>query len=94
MKKVLGIVLLGALTGCASSQSVNQTNAEVDSLRMKVGELEARVHALTRRPTVPAPREHYCYINGQQFSKGTIISGRICETQPGSGGELQWGFHD
>lgn len=93
--KVWGSVLLvAALGGCANTQAIQDNRGDIDSLRMEVGSLEARVHALTKRPAVAAPVEHYCYINGQQFSKGTIISGRICEAQPGGDGQLEWRYHD
>lgn len=89
-----------ALSGCASIKQLQNTNAEVESLRMDMTTLKARVHRLENQPKPSADarshRQRYCYLNGQRYTEGAVVSGRICEKSFATNvadPELEWRYH-
>lgn len=88
MKKLVSIFLLGAAlatTGCANRGDVTSNSIQIKTLEERITGLEGQVKEVERvRSTNKiAESTRYCFNNGQAYSEGSILAGRICQRQNG-----------
>lgn len=79
MKRSLSVAIfcMAQLAGCALQPA---RDPEVAQLRLDVTQLTSQVDDLERKgkpETAPPPA---CYLNGQPYSEGAVVAGRICGT--------------
>lgn len=81
--KTKSIIFTAALllTGCASQSQVDQLTKQVHTLRTDVYNLQIQqrndTQALQREVQKSRPIG-VCYLDGQPYSQGAVIAGRIC----------------
>ena len=101
--KTKSIIFTAALllTGCASQSQVDQLTKQVNTLRTDVYNLQIQqrndTQALQREVQKSRPIG-VCYLDGQPYSQGAVIAGRICASNGvivnGRPTEVSWqGYH-
>ncbi|EPR5023037.1 hypothetical protein ACU6C7_006084 [Pseudomonas aeruginosa] len=81
---VVFLIATTGLTGCATSQQLDATNAQVNELHQSVANLAAQVAALEAKTSKPAPKvAQGCLLAGQLYSPGSVVAGRICDDTRG-----------
>lgn len=105
MKKVFQIgmatLTITALTGCATAEQLGNAQNRIGTLENEVALLEAKVrHIETSQEEIMAnqtPPRSYCYLNGERYTEGAVVSGRICDRvgiqRTGQPPNLSWVNH-
>ncbi|MGG5276293.1 hypothetical protein [Pseudomonas syringae pv. coryli] len=88
MTKLLSICMIAAAlatSGCASRNDVASQGIQIKTLEERMTGIEAQVKETDRvRSTNKiAESTRYCFNNGQAYSEGSILAGRICQRQNG-----------
>ena len=81
-KLTIAVLATAALVGCASVDDMGEAQgkigaleSQVSLLEAKVGHIEATQNDIENRRT---PAVSYCYLNGERYTEGAVVSGRIC----------------
>lgn len=82
-KLTIAVLATAALAGCASVEDLGEAQgkigaleSQVSLLEAKVGHIEATQNDIENRRT---PAVSYCYLNGERYTEGAVVSGRICQ---------------
>lgn len=71
-----------ALAGCASVEDLGNAQSRIGTLESQVSLLEAKVsHIETTQNDIESkrqPQRSYCYLSGQRYTEGSVVSGREC----------------
>lgn len=105
MKKVfqfgVAAFVITGLAGCATAEQLGSAQNRIGTLENKVALLEAKVkHIETSQEEIVAnqtPPRSYCYLNGERYTEGAVVSGRICDRvgiqRTGQPPNLSWVNH-
>lgn len=100
-KMAVGIFTAAALAGCASVDELGSAQSRIGALESQVSLLEAKVgHIEATQNDIEAkrqPQRSYCYLNGQRYTEGSVVSGRECRRSgvmvSGQAPNLSWQPH-
>lgn len=89
MKKLTSLFLASAvlaLTGCASMSDVENNSIQLKTMEERIAALDGRLQRLeqTRETSRAEDATRYCFNNGDAYSEGAILAGRICQRQSGT----------
>lgn len=97
--KIKSIIFTAALllSGCASQSQVEQLSKQVNTLKTDLYNLQIQqrsdTHNLQREVQKSRPIG-VCYLDGQPYSQGAVIAGRICASNGvivnGRPSEVSW----
>ncbi|MFU2365322.1 MAG: hypothetical protein ACM685_06520 [Enterobacteriaceae bacterium] len=81
--KTKSIIFTAALllTGCASQSQVDQLTKQVNTLKTDLYNLQIQQRNDTQAPQREVQKSRpigVCYLDGQPYSQGAVIAGRIC----------------
>lgn len=85
-KYLAAVVMVAALSGCASKSDVAYNSIQLQTAEERITSLEGRIQQLeqAKERTRIDEATRYCFTNGQAYSEGAILAGRICQRQNGS----------
>ncbi|HBP4970063.1 TPA: hypothetical protein L5627_006001 [Pseudomonas aeruginosa] len=74
-----------ALAGCASKGDVENNSIQLKTMEERITALDGRLQRVeqTREASRAEDATRYCFNNGQAYSEGSILAGRICQRQTG-----------
>ncbi|MEQ7964910.1 hypothetical protein ABQW72_18010 [Xanthomonas hortorum pv. pelargonii] len=75
--RLMAVLCMAQLAGCALQPA---RDPEVTQLRLDVTQLTSQVADLERKGKPETPPPPACYLNGQPYSEGAVVAGRICGT--------------
>ena len=83
MVKITFAALAAALlAGCASVEDLGEAQGQIGALESQVSLLEAKVgHIEDTQNDIEGnrqPARSYCYLNGERYTEGAVVSGRVC----------------
>lgn len=86
--KIAGAVLavsILAMTGCASRSDVDSHAVQLRTMEERLAAIDGRMQQLEKRRQESRVIEEtrFCFMNGQAYSEGAILAGRICQRQSG-----------
>lgn len=95
------IFTTAALTGCASVDDLGNAQSRIGALESQVTLLEAKVgHIEATQNDIESnrqPQRSYCYLSGQRYTEGSVVSGRECRRSgvivSGQAPNLSWQPH-
>ncbi|EEC4048978.1 hypothetical protein N7X13_004350 [Salmonella enterica] len=86
--KIKGILFITTilLTGCASQSQVDQLSKQVNTLRTDLYNLQIQQRNDTQHLEREVKKSRpigVCYLDGQPYSQGAVVAGRICANTSG-----------
>lgn len=96
MKLRLAIIPLitatALLSGCMSMDQgqalqarVNDQQSQINALNIRLQSVESRTASQERNlRNAILETDKYCYLNGARYSVGTVLYGRLCDSESGS----------
>lgn len=94
MKKIIfgALACTALLTGCVSQDKGNAMQTQLNNQQRQINELSVRLQSAESRLSKQETKlrnellqsNSYCYLNGARYSAGTVLYGRICQSQSGS----------